>query len=254
MFYTAFTHDAKPVTCGACTNNCSMTVNTFDNGRKFISGNRCSKPIGTDIATEPNLIKYKYEKLRSMCGIGNGTGERGQIGIPFGLNMYENLPFWFEFFTKLNFEVVLSPESSRKLYILGQRTIPSDTVCYPAKLMHGHVESLLNMGIDTIFMPCLPYNFDEGISDNNFNCPVVAYYPELLAANMPRLQNVRFLIPYFGLHNKRGFMKKASEYFYSEFGIPVIEIKAAVKAAFLAYDDYMQHLRFSYYIFYKSAR
>ena len=237
-----FTHEAKPVTCRACTNKCSMTINFFDGGRQFISGNRCSRPLGKSTGDEPNLIKYKYEKLRSMQGIGTGTGASGKIGIPFGLNMYENLPFWFEFFTKLNFEVVLSAESTRQLYILGQRTIPSDTVCYPAKLMHGHVESLLDMGIDTIFMPCMPYNFDEGISDNYYNCPVVAYYPELLAANMPRLQKVKFLIPYFGLHNKRGFIKKSAEYFRNEFNIPESETKKAAKAAYNAYSDFIKDL------------
>ena len=122
-------------------------------------------------------MRYKYEKLRAMQGKGEGTGARGRIGLPFALNMYENLPFWFAFFTELNFEVVLSSESSRKLYLKGQRTIPSDTVCYPAKLVHGHVEDLLEQGVDTIFYPCMSYNFDEGISDNTITCPVVAYYP-----------------------------------------------------------------------------
>ena len=233
-----FTHISKSVQCGSCTNNCSMTVNIFDSDRRFISGNRCSKPLGVDAPKEPNLMKYKHNKLRAMQGAGDGTGERGKIGIPFGLNMFENLPFWFKFFTKLNFEVVLSAESSRQLYILGQRTIPSDTVCYPAKLMHGHIESLLDMGIDTIFLPCMPYNFDEGISDNNYNCPVVAYYPELLAANISRLKSARFLMPYFGLHKKRGFILKSAEYFYNEFNIPENETKSAAKSAYAAYEDF----------------
>jgi len=216
-----------------------MTVNTFDGGRRYISGNRCSKPLGTGAGSEPNLLKYKYDRLRAMQGRGAGSGARGKIGIPFGLNMFENLPFWFEFFTKLDFEVVLSAESSRQLYILGQRTIPSDTVCYPAKLMHGHIESLLDMGVETVFLPCMPYNFNEGISDNNYNCPVVAYYPELLAANMPRLKNARFLTPYFGLHKKRGFMIKAGEYFRSEFGIPESLTRGAAKAAYAAYAGFI---------------
>ena len=238
----SFKHETKPLTCGGCTNNCSMTVNTFDGGRKFISGNRCTKPLGKGVSTEPNLIKYKYDKLRSMQGCGAGNGKRGRIGIPFGLNMFENLPFWFEFLTKLDFEVVLSAESSRQLYILGQRTIPSDTVCYPAKLMHGHVESLLDMGVETIFLPCMPYNFDEKISDNSYNCPVVAYYPELLAANMPRLKNARFLAPYFGLHKKRGFLIKSAEYFLEHFDVPEWQTKAAAKAAYAAYDGFIQDL------------
>jgi predicted CoA-substrate-specific enzyme activase len=127
----SFTHTSKPTMCMGCTNHCSLTVNTFDGGRRYISGNRCSKPLGYAEAKEPNLMRYKYNKLRAMHGLGTGDGARGKLGIPFGLNMYENLPFWFAFFTSLNFEVVLSPESSRSVYVKGQRTIPSDTVCYP---------------------------------------------------------------------------------------------------------------------------
>ncbi len=157
--------------------------------------------------------------------------------------MYENLPFWFELFTRLNFEVVLSPESSRKLYLKGQRTIPSDTVCYPAKLLHGHVEALVEAGVDAIFYPCMPYNFNEGVSDNNYNCPVVAYYPELLAANVPDLKKVRYLNPYFGLHRPKDFERKASEWFFNEFQVPKRETVAAVKAAYAAYDAYKEDLR-----------
>ena len=215
-----FAHTAKPVTCQGCTNHCSMTVNTFDGGRRYICGNRCSKPLGLEKSTEPNLMKYKYDRLRALNGKGNGTGVRGKIGIPFGLNMYENLPFWFEFLTKLNFEVVLSPESSRKLYIKGQRTIPSDTVCYPAKLMHGHIEHLLDMGADTIFYPCMPYNFDEGKSDNNYNCPVVAYYPELLAANMPRLKGRPVFSAVFRPAQAEGFYHTSRRVFFREFRHP----------------------------------
>ena len=159
------------------------------------------------------------------------------------LNMYENLPFWHTFFTTLGFEVVLSPESSRSLYACGQHTIPSDTVCYPAKLIHGHVEKLLDMGVDAIFYPCLPYNFDEGKGDNHYNCPVVAYYPELIDANVLALKNTRFLHPYFGMHRPRDFAKKAAEYFGAEFGIPAGEVKAASKAAYGAYAAYLGMLR-----------
>ena len=151
-----FTHTAKPATCGLCTNHCSLTVNTFDGGRRFISGNRCSRPLGEEPHHLPDLMRYKYQKLRALHGKGEGDGSRGRIGIPFGLNMYENLPFWFTFFTKLNFEVVLSPESSRKLYLKGQRTIPSDTVCYPAKLLHGHVEALVEAGWTPSGTPACP--------------------------------------------------------------------------------------------------
>ncbi len=238
-----FTHSARPVTCNGCTNHCSLTVNTFDGGRRFISGNRCSKPLGGTKVEYPDLMKYKYQKLRAMEGVGEGTGARGRIGIPFGLNMYENLPFWYAFFTKLNFEVVLSPQSSRKLYLKGQRTIPSDTVCYPAKLLHGHVLSLLEQGVDAIFYPCMSYNFDEGTSDNNYNCPVVAYYPDLIATNIPQLAQVRYLHPYFGLHRPRDFEKRAVKYFKDEFNVPKKETVAAVRAAYAAYEAYRDDLR-----------
>ncbi|NCB62307.1 MAG: 2-hydroxyglutaryl-CoA dehydratase [Clostridia bacterium] len=238
-----FTHSAKPVTCNLCTNHCSLTVNQFDGSRRFISGNRCSRPLGKEKAENPDLYIYKYNKLRAMDGKGRGTGARGRIGIPFGLNMYENLPFWFEFLTKLDFEVVLSPESSRKLYIRGQHTIPSDTVCYPAKLLHGHVEALVEQGVDAVFYPCMPYNFDEGKGDNNYNCPVVAYYPELLAANVPALRETKFLDPYFGLHRPKDFEKRAAEYFGKEFGVPKRDVVAASRAAYAAYDAYKEDIR-----------
>ena len=238
-----FQHTARPATCGLCTNHCSLTVNSFDGGRRFVSGNRCSRPLGEEPRRLPDLMRYKYDKLRAMDGVGFGTGARGKIGIPFGLNMYENLPFWFELLTKLNFEVVLSPESSRRLYLKGQRTIPSDTVCYPAKLLHGHVEALIEHGVDAIFYPCMPYNFDEGKADNHYNCPVVAYYPELLAANVPNLSKVRFLHPYVGLHRPKDFEKKAADWFKKEFGIPAKETVAAVRAAYAAYDAYKDDLR-----------
>lgn len=237
-----FTHTARPATCGLCTNHCSLTVNSFDGGRRFVSGNRCSRPLGEEPSHLPDLMRYKYLKLRSLQGTGEGDGSRGRIGIPFGLNMYENLPFWFTLFTRLNFEVVLSPESSRKLYLKGQRTIPSDTVCYPAKLLHGHVEALLEAGVDAIFYPCMPYNFDEGAGDNNYNCPVVAYYPELLAANVPALKNTRYLAPYFGLHRPRDMEKKAAQWFHTEFQIPKHEVVAAVRAAYGAYETYKTDL------------
>ena len=236
-----FIHKAKPITCKLCTNHCSLTVNTFDNGRRFVSGNRCSRPLGKEKSALPNLARYKYDKLLSYHGVEGAP--RGKIGIPFGLNTYENLPFWHTFFTELGFEVVLSPESSRAIYRLGQHTIPSDTVCYPAKLMHGHVLELMNAGVDTIFYPCMPYNFDEGLGDNNYNCPVVAYYPELLAANVKELKKIRYLYPYFGLHREKDFIKRAAKYFKDEFGIAKRETKRAAVAAYAEYAAYKDEIR-----------
>ncbi len=233
-----FTHEARPATCKLCTNHCSLTINRFDGGRRFISGNRCSRPLGQERADVPDLMKFKYDHLRSLQGKGKGDGSRGKIGIPFGLNMYENLPFWFTMLTELGFEVVLSPESSRSLYIKGQQTIPSDTVCYPAKLLHGHVMALLEQGIDTIFYPCMSYNFDEHLGDNHYNCPVVAYYPDLLAVNVPALSKVHYVHANVGIHRPKDFEKKGAELMAREFGIPRRETVRAVRAAYAAYHEY----------------
>ena len=233
-----FTHTARPATCKLCTNHCSLTINRFDGGRRFISGNRCSRPLGQEKVDIPDLMKFKYDYLRSLQGKGDGDGSRGRIGIPFGLNMYENLPFWYRLFTALNFEVVLSPESTRRLYIRGQMTIPSDTVCYPAKLLHGHVTALLEDGIDTIFYPCMSYNFDEHLADNHYNCPVVAYYPDLLGVNIPALNGIRYLHPNLGIHRPKDFEKKGAAFLAETFGIPRKESVRAIRAAYAAYDEF----------------
>lgn len=231
-----FEHTSRQTVCRRCTNHCNLTVNMFSGGRRFISGNRCERGLGIEQTKNlPNMYRFKYNYLRSLKP---EKGPRGKIGIPMGLNMYENLPFWHAFFTSLGFEVVLSPESNRNIYSKGQYTIPSDTVCYPAKLMHGHIEALLDEGITTIFYPCMPYNFDEGISDNHYNCPVVAYYPELLSANVERLSRIKYLMPYFNLSRKRDFKRIASDYFNKEFEIGKDEIAAAVDKAYKAYSDY----------------
>lgn len=151
------------------------------------------------------MFAWKLSKLRALKGVDGG---KGKIGIPMGLNMYENIPFWYAFLTRLGFEVVLSDVSSRALYRKGQDTIPSDTVCYPAKLMHGHIVNLLEKGVTRIFYPCMPYNFNEKKGDNHYNCPVVAYYPELLDANMEVLKNISYEHGYFGLHRPKDLRKR----------------------------------------------
>ncbi len=237
----SFVHAAQAVTCGLCTNHCNLTVNTFGAGKKFISGNRCDKPLGRSGAQElPNLYKFKYEYLRSLQG---GPGVLGKIGIPMGLNMYENMPFWFAFLTELGFEVVQSPPSSRQLYAKGQYTIPSDTVCYPAKLLHGQVEALIDEGVDRIFYPCMTYNFNEKLGDNHYNCPVVAYYPELIEANVKRLNEVTFYGPYFGLHRPRDFEKKAFDFFAPKFDLPREKIIQATSKAYAVYELYRQKIQ-----------
>ncbi len=236
----SFTHESRPVTCGGCENHCHLTVNTFSGGRRYISGNRCERPVTSRQSDDSlNLYARKRELLASYAPC---PGKRGKIGIPMGLNMYEQLPFWHTFFTELSFEVVTSPASNRALYVEGQDTIPSDTVCFPAKLMHGHVRALLREGCGTIFYPCMSYNLDEGMGDNCFNCPIVAYYPEVLAANVPELREVRFIHGYVGLHRPRNVPRKLWEMLYRDFAIPLPQIRAAVRAAYAAYRSHMERI------------
>ena len=238
----SFQHEIQVVSCGLCQNNCRLTVNKFADGRKYIGGNRCERPI-TKKAPGKTLNMYEY-KLGLLQSYKPQKGPRGKIGLPMGLNMYELLPFWYSFFTKLGFEVVASLVSDRKLYAKGQQTIPSDTVCYPAKLMHGHVQTLIDSGIKTIFYPCLSYNVDEGLGDNHYNCPVVAYYPEVIAANMKDVSNVTFIKEYLGIHRKRDFPKKAHQALEKYFdGLTLKEVKQAAKAAYAEYDAYFEKVR-----------
>ncbi len=238
----SFTHTAHSITCKGCANHCPLTVNTFSDGKKFISGNKCEKPLGIkDQEKLPDIYEYKLARLSTLK---SEPGKRGKIGIPLGLNMIENLPFWHAFLTSLGFEVVVSPVSTRQTYNMGRYTIPSDTVCYPAKLVHGHIEWLLQQGIDTIFYPCLAYNFDEKKGDNHYNCPVVAYYPELLYSNISQLKKIRFLYPYFGIHRPKDFIKHATEYFDREYpDITRKDIRVAANAAYAAYAQWREDTR-----------
>lgn len=198
-----FGYTSKNAQCGGCGAHCNLTVIRFSDGRRFISGNRCEKGAGikTDTSSE-NLFEYKYRKLLEIENI-KPKNPIGRVGMPLALSYYELMPFFHSIFTDLGFEVVFSEESSRDTYYKGQQTIPSDTVCYPAKLCHGHIKSLLEKGVDFIFYPCMTYNIDEGGSDNHYNCPVVAYYPELLKANMPELNNDNFYSPYLDINYKK---------------------------------------------------
>lgn len=237
-----FVHEIKVTNCGLCNNNCRLTINTFSGGKKFIAGNRCERPITKKApANDRNIFSYKLELLSEYKPI---EGKRGTIGLPMGLNMYELLPFWWRFFTDLGFKVVHSPYSSRKLYQKGQQTIPSDTVCFPAKLMHGHIQYLLDEGIENIFYPCMSYNFDEGKGDNHYNCPVVAYYPEVIKNNMKGIRDINFIMPYLGIHRPKDFPKKAFEKLRVFFpSLTLGEVKAAAKAAYKEYDEYFAKLR-----------
>ena len=236
-----FKHEVKNINCGLCNNNCMLTVNFFAEGKKFISGNRCERPITKkelDITT--NIYEYKRNCLRNYQPV---LGRRGKIGLPMGLNMYELLPFWHTFFTYLRFEVVNSPFSSRELYLKGQTSIPSDTVCFPAKLMHGHMEWLLDQGIQTIFYPCMTYNLDEHQADNHYNCPVVAYYPEVIKGNMQRVKDITFINDYIGLHRKEFPVKMTEILNKYHLNVTLKEVKEATKKAFEEYHRYMADIK-----------
>ena len=238
----SFVHKISVVNCGLCPNNCRLTVNTFADGRKFIGGNRCERPVTKkDSADGLNIYEFKQQLLDSYKPV---KGNRGTIGLPMGLNMYEMLPFWHKFFTTLGFEVVHSPLNSRNIYQKGHQTIPSDTVCFPAKLMHGHVQTLIDSGVTNIFYPCLSYNIDEHLGDNHYNCPVVAYYPEVIKNNMPDIAKVNFMNPYLGIHRPKDFPKKIYEFLRGHFDtITLKEVKDAAKMAYAEYDLYLKKVR-----------
>ena len=233
-----FKHTIKVTNCGLCQNNCRLTVNTFADGRRFIAGNRCERPI-TKKSPDKSMNMYDY-KLSLLQSYEAKEGTRGKIGLPMGLNMYEMLPFWHTFFTNLDFEVVTSGISDKKVYAKGNKTIPSDTICFPAKLVHGHVQKLIDMGIETVFYPCMSYNFDEGLGDNHYNCPVVAYYPEVIGANMNSVKNITFIKDYVGVHRPKDFPKKMFEILRKYY--PDVTLKEVKKASKLAYDEYSAHL------------
>ena len=232
-----FVHEIKVTNCGLCSNNCRLTINSFGAGRKFIAGNRCERPVTKRAQTsELNIYDYKLRLIDSYKPV---EGVRGKLGIPMGLNMYEMYPFWYRFFTELKFEVYHSSFSSRKIYRSGQHTIPSDTVCFPAKLMHGHIQTLIEEGAQTIFYPCLSYNFDEHLGDNHYNCPVVAYYPEVIKNNMKDINKVHFIKEYFGVHRPKDFPQKAYEKLSQHFpGLTLNEVRAASKKAYEEQSEY----------------
>lgn len=238
----AFTYATRATTCKGCENHCRLTINTFDGGRKFIAGNRCEQP-GAAKRREDALNLYEY-KRKLLSAYGDTAADGPVVGIPMGLNMYELLPFWHTFWKELGFSIRVSPASDRATYLRGQFTIPSDTICYPAKLLHGHVDVLLGEGVDAVFYPCMSYNFDEGLGDNHYNCPVVAYYPEVLEANVPALKRTKFIYDYVGPHRRKDFPKKMLEILNREFpGHTLRQVKRAADAAYAAYAAYLAEVR-----------
>ena len=240
-----FVHTSKATVCKGCTNRCSITINTFADGGRFISGNKCEKGAGLKPSDNPlpNLHAFKRDRFAAMTPV---TGSRGiTVGLPLALGMYELGVFWYTLFRELDFGVRFSGFSSRKLYAKGQYSIPSDTACYPAKIMHGHIETLIEEGVDAIFYPSLTRNVDEHVADHHYNCPVVAYYPEVLAHNMDSLEGVRFLYPYVTVNNERQLTKELYAFLRESFGdsIQKAAVARAVKTAGRAYARYMADIR-----------
>ena len=237
-----FRQETRSEVCGRCGNNCQLTINTFGDRTAYISGNRCERPV-TGRADDDALNLYAY-KRKLILGYRPVVGPRGKIGLPLCLNFWELLPFWHTFFTKLGFAVYHSPLSSRDLYLRGQGTIPSDTACFPAKLAHGHIEFLSRLNLDAIFYPCMTYNLDEGLGDNHYNCPVVAYYPEVIAGNCPEIKATKFIYDYVGIHRPKDFKTKVLNILRGYFpDITRGEVNRAADAAYAEYANYMAMVR-----------
>lgn len=239
-----FTIKTQSVQCQGCGNHCQLTINTFSDGKRFISGNRCEKPV-TGKASDDSLNLYAY-KLNALQEYTKKemNDYKGTVGIPMVLNMYELLPFWHTFFTSIGYKVIVSPLSNRAMYQAGQDTIPSDTACYPAKLTHGHIDWLSKQNCDFIWYPCLSYNIDEHKGDNHYNCPIVAYYPETLIDNMLVLQKQRFCNPFLDISSIDS-MKKKLPVVLKQYGFNTNkkEIFSALDASYQEYKNHMLDIR-----------
>jgi len=240
-----FKHEVKIVKCQSCDNHCQLTVNSFGEKRTFIAGNRCEKPL----KVHSERSKYNlYEYKRNLLGHyrkNERKKNRVTVGIPMALNMYELLPFWYTIFHELGMNVIVSPSSTRKLFLSGQHTIPSDTICFPAKLVHGHIEALLKEKPDAIFYPCMSYNFDEEKGDNHYNCPVVAYYPEVIKANVKAVKQTEFIYDFVGIHNRKEFPKKFAKILNQHLpcSFTVKQVKKVADLAYQEYEGYMEKVR-----------
>ncbi|MDF2950795.1 MAG: CoA-substrate-specific enzyme activase [Anaerocolumna sp.] len=234
--------------CKGCTNNCQLTINRFSGGRQYISGNRCERGLGKVKNKDniPNLFEYKLKRLFSYEPLEEDKAYRGKVGIPRVLNLYENYPFWFTFFTKLGYKVVLSPESTRKIYELGIESIPSESECYPAKIVHGHIMWLMKLGIDFIFYPSIPYERKEVEGANNhYNCPIVASYSENIKNNMEELKdrNINFQNPFLSFENEDIITKRLMDIMKEIADIQENEVKAAVHMAWMEMEAERDDIR-----------
>lgn len=255
----AFTYDVKSITCNGCNNHCQLTVNSFSGGRKFIGGNRCEKPVTKKAQDDSlNLYEYKLSLLKEYSDDNNTENkdtenvitkskEEGKkvIGIPLAMNMYEMLPFWYAFFKELGYTVVTSGFSNRTMYIKGQGTIPSDTVCFPAKMMHGHIQTLIEKNVDVIFYPGMTYHFDEKKGRKNYNCAVISGYPEVIGANTVNFGDITYICDYVGPHVKSKFPSKIKAILEERLSTAysMSDIKKACNAAYAEYNSYVSKVR-----------
>ena len=233
--------------CGRCSNHCQLTITSFADGRRFVSGNRCERGAGiekknTDL---PNLYAYKYDRTFRYTPLAVENAPRGEIGIPRVLNLYENYPLWFTFFTSLGFSVKLSPRSTHAVYERGIESIPSESACYPAKIVHGHIQSLLDQGVKRIFYPCIPYEQIEFAgAGNHYNCPIVTSYPEVIYNNMDavRQDGIRFLYPFVNLADRPSFIRQMYDTL-KEFGVAEQEVTQATEKAFTELNAFKDDIR-----------
>lgn len=240
-------HETSFRRCESCGNHCRLTVHHFRDGRSFISGNRCEKGLGLEKKENliPNLYAYKYRRVFNYQPLTAGETRRGSIGLPRVLNIYDDYPFWFTLFTELGYRVILSGRSSQALYEQGMESISSDSVCYPAKLVHGHIVDLVKKGLKTIFYPSIPNNISEDHQANNhYNCPVVTSYPETIGANMDILQThgVRFYHPFLPLDSPKHMAKRLAAALAPE-QVPLSEIRPAVRKAYAELFRYREDVR-----------
>ena len=233
----------KSYRCGRCGNNCLITTQKFPDGNKFFTGNRCERGVGKIKSNSdvPNAFAYKYQRVFDYKPLENAP--RGSIGIPRVLNIYEDYPFWFTFLTKLGYRVEISAKSSAQVFYKGIATIPSDSLCYPAKLAHGHVMDLVERGLKKIFYPCEPYNFDTR-SDNFYNCPIVASYPENIRNNMDilRERGIKFIQPFLPVHDLKKLKIRLAEEFSSE-NVSADEISRAIDSAAAEMQNYRRDVQ-----------
>ncbi len=232
----SLTYKTTMARCQGCTNHCVLTINRFDGGRQFVTGNRCERGLGGNKQKKdiPNLFDYKYHRMFDYEPLTADLAPRGTVGIPRVLNMYENYPFWAVFFKELGYRTVLSPKSTRQIYELGIESIPSESECYPAKLAHGHIEWLIRQGLTYIFYPCVPYERNETPeAGNHYNCPMVTSYAENIKNNVESLTDhkVHFRNPFMAFTNEEILTKRLVEEFTKDQSIPEKEIRAAAHKA-----------------------